>query len=747
MAAVEIRNGVVYVEGKPLYLASAEYPYFRDKVENWNDRLDRLKSCGVKVITCYLPWRHHEILIGSERRFDFRGSTLDNRNAVGFLQLCHEKGLLVIAKPGPFIHAETNYGGLPDFVCPANNPEIEAMLDHAGRAVTWPGSEPAEDGRTARPWPLPAPLSATFLREVERWLGRVHADVIARFAYPEGPVILIQLANEGVYSNAQRPPWEYDYSGSSVEFFRRCLKDDYRTLSRYNALHGTAHTAWQQIEPPREWKQPVAVRDLVPYMDWSAYQWKYMREIYRVYRSFLATDLPCLVNINPALDDPSGVDAWLSRVNPDEWPDVHYGFTNWIGVATDAPSVLERYLLLAKRSRGPNLEENWGFTEPYGHNYRFGTVCYAQTLVAIAGGATGHNIYTGAGTSSWDEGLDRFHGTPYPSHAPIDESGRVTPKARIVSLLNGFFGQYGREFLETQTRKPLAWVLYLPYAYIGGWASGTATGGDHRDGYTAQGFRIPKCGSALSDVQRTLLSLRVDYGLVNLEAASSDVLATYPFLILRGGFFMDRKSQDKLCGYLDAGGKLIVIEELPALDGEFEEYTRLKDRAHEIAVVPEETFLAHDFGDYLLQLGVERPLQAEGCEQAWLYDHPARDIQYLFLLAKDRDGSSRLRWQSRSGRLTLETHVVSGSGAVIRVEDGRLSAALLMGTNDRTEDSVAPFCRLADSEISADAPCDLLVFREGDGFQVEAANVRGEEVALMLPDGRLAKIRAGRAAL
>jgi len=48
--------------------------------------------------------------------------------------------LLVIAKPGPFVHAEINYGGLPDFVCPIKNPKIEAMLNHKYEQVLWIGS-------------------------------------------------------------------------------------------------------------------------------------------------------------------------------------------------------------------------------------------------------------------------------------------------------------------------------------------------------------------------------------------------------------------------------------------------------------------------------------------------------------------------------------------------------------------------------------------------------------------------------
>lgn len=747
MAKVEIRDGAAYVEGRPFYLVSADYPYFRDRAENWDDRLEKLRSCGVRVITCYVPWRHHELLIAGRRRFDFWGATLDNRNVVRFVEICQQKGLAVVAKPGPFIHAETNYGGLPDFVCPLNKPEIEPMLDHAARPVTWPGSEASEEGRAAKPWPLPAPLDPTFLTEVQGWFKMVQQEVIAPFGYPQGPIILVQLANEGIYSNAQRPPWEYDYSDSSLEYFRRCLREDYQELSRYNELHDTSYSTWEEIEPAREWKQPVTKGDLVPYMDWSSYQWKYMKEIYRLYSSFLSTEIPCVVNVNPPLPDAFGLDAWLSRVNPGEWPNVHYGFTNWIGTAYDDPSVVERYHVLTKRSRGLNLEENWGLTEPYGQQYRYATVCYSQTFLAIAGGATGYNVYTGVGTSCWDDQLDGFHKTPYPSHAPIDEFGEVTAKAQIMSLLGKFFENYGQEFLASKARRPLAWMIYLPFAYVGAWASGRMVQNSRSGAYVGERFRVPKCGTALSNLQRWLISLNIDYGLENLEEASLDVLREYPFLILHGGFFMHRACQEKLCAYIDRGGKLIVVEELPQLDEEFQKCTVLEDRAEEILVVPEQAFFGHSFADFLLGLGLERAVEMDGAEHAWLYDHSAKDVQYVFVLAREDSGLSTVGWDARSGEVRMEMLIAGGSGAVVRIEDGKLSAAVLMGTNDSSSSSLAPFCRIADGVISADAPCDLVVIQEEDRYKVEAANIKGEELVVRLPNGRVTTLHGNSRAI
>jgi beta-galactosidase len=115
-SSTQIRDGIARIHGQNRFLNSTDYPYFRDDARNWSDRLDKLKALGHEFITCYFPWRHHEIEIDGSRRFDFTGETAPNRDVIGFLKLCQEKSLKVIAKPGPFVHAELNYGGLPNWV-------------------------------------------------------------------------------------------------------------------------------------------------------------------------------------------------------------------------------------------------------------------------------------------------------------------------------------------------------------------------------------------------------------------------------------------------------------------------------------------------------------------------------------------------------------------------------------------------------------------------------------------------------
>ncbi|MFO8089959.1 MAG: beta-galactosidase [Desulfatiglandaceae bacterium] len=736
MSQVEIVDGVLYLNGDIHFVISADYPYFRDRPENWADRLERLVELGQNVVTCYIPWRHHEFVINEERQFDFVGEHKPNGNVIGFLSLCHTKGLYVIAKPGPFIHAETNYGGLPDFVCPMWRSEIESMKDSEGKPVCWPGNELRSDGKTVQDWPLPAPLDPVFLTEVEHWLQAIADQVIKPLTYPDGPIVAVQLGNEGIYSNAQHGPWAYDYSGSSLDCYRRFLQAEYQDLGRYNQSHALPASSWDEIRPPRKWVQPSRVEDALWYMHWSAYQAEYLNEFYQHLASSLDVQLPYLVNINPPLSDTYGVDAWLSRVNPDVWSDVHYGFTNWIGAACDDPSTVDRYQIMIKRKRGVNLEENWGFSELYGNAFSFDSASFYQTLLAIALGATGFNIYTGVQTSDWEIELDRFHRKPYPTHAPVNKAGELTPKSRIVSLMNEFFAHYGAELLQTKPARFIAWGFYLPYAHIQAWRSVDMSLEDAV-------FPIPDCGTAISRFARQLLEAHIDFELINLQSVEDEILHQFPFLVLSAGSFMDRDTQERLARYSEGNRKLLVIGDLPHLDGEFNECEILRNYIETITVIPRKEFYEKNIVGKLTDLGLPRSILTGDSSFIWQYSHQDQDIQYLFVLTpRDHIGPIEFEYEIFDGLRRVELQLPPASGGVIRVEDGRLSAALLKGTNDYLKKSDVPFCMVNGSTLSADKPCDLLITQTDDGYVVRAVAESGGNIKVKVPNGQVKTCRA-----
>ncbi|MEA3347220.1 MAG: beta-galactosidase, partial [Candidatus Auribacterota bacterium] len=119
-----IKNGVFYKDGVPFILLSADYPYYRDSRHIWSEKLDLLKEMGVNTVTLYAPWRHHSRFPGE---YDFKGETVPNADIIKFIGLIAQKGLYCIVKPGPLVHAETNYAGLPDYVEPIAENRIEPM--------------------------------------------------------------------------------------------------------------------------------------------------------------------------------------------------------------------------------------------------------------------------------------------------------------------------------------------------------------------------------------------------------------------------------------------------------------------------------------------------------------------------------------------------------------------------------------------------------------------------------------------
>ncbi len=118
------REGVVSMSA---FLISGEIHYFRVPREDWAKRLDLLLASGATCVATYVPWGLHE---PEEGRFEF--SSGPKNDLEGFLNLCREKGVDVIARPGPYQYSELRYCGLPAWLC-ENHPEIMAQ-DRQGNA-------------------------------------------------------------------------------------------------------------------------------------------------------------------------------------------------------------------------------------------------------------------------------------------------------------------------------------------------------------------------------------------------------------------------------------------------------------------------------------------------------------------------------------------------------------------------------------------------------------------------------------
>jgi beta-galactosidase len=704
MVELEFRGGVAHLGGKPEFLLTADYPYYRDDPKLWRLKLDRIASLGVKAITAYVPWRHHEIELGGERRFDFVGETRANRNVVAFVDLCREVGLPLIVKPGPFCHAELNYGGLPDFVCPLFRDDIEPRLSANGSQTTWSGAAFNGDGSVAL-WPLPSAFSTVFQMEAERWLHRVAADVLHPASAPNGPIVAVQVGNEGLFSDAQQAVWADDFSHSALDAFRRWLRARHTSLAEYNLKLGTVWREWDAVEPPRGWTLPQDLRSLDRYREWSEFLGAALAELLSGYSSQLGLSIPAITNVNPPRAEPWGLDAWLSRVRPSLWKGLQFGFTNWIGVAADDDSVADRYSIAAGWGRGPNLEDNWGFTEDYGPAYEHAVTSFHQSLSLIGVGATGFNLYTGAGTAEWDASLDLLHMPPYPSSAPVDAAGRVTSKAGVAALLCRYLDTFGPELVGCALEPKLAWGVVPSDSNLGAWIAGS-------EANEVDGRVLAAPGPMLARAQKTANQLGHELSLVDLSSVDSAKLGAFPATLVVGLPSMPMEIQQVLAAYVTSGGHLVVIGEVPDMDSDLRSCTVLQEAG------PLRIRDLNDLDSMLTGLfGDRHRVHVSAGGRAWLHRHPRRDVQYLVLVSS---GANELKVSFSTGRSVRNIHVrlAGGGGAIVRLEAGGVTSLLVKGIDERFDRSVAPSFSMDGFELTAHEPSDLLAVRTEQGWCV-----------------------------
>ncbi|MFI1399202.1 beta-galactosidase family protein [Streptomyces sp. NPDC020681] len=152
------------LDGRPVRLLSGALHYFRVHEEHWDHRLAMLRAMGLNCVETYVPWNLHEPEPGR----------YDDADALGrFLDAAHAAGLWAIVRPGPYICAEWDNGGLPHW-----------LTGRIGRRV-----------RTEDP---------EYLGHVERWFTRLLPQVVARQIDRGGPVIMVQAENEyGSYGTDQ----------------------------------------------------------------------------------------------------------------------------------------------------------------------------------------------------------------------------------------------------------------------------------------------------------------------------------------------------------------------------------------------------------------------------------------------------------------------------------------------------------------------------------------------------------------
>ena len=152
------------LDGKPFKLLSGAMHYFRIPKEYWRDRLLKLKECGLNTVETYVAWNFHE---KKEGEFCFEGM-----GDLGcFLDTAAELGLYAIVRPGPFICAEWEGGGLPAWLL--NVPGLRIRCDNQ-----------------------------PYLEKVRNYFEKLFAILVPRLCTKGGNIIMLQVENEyGSFGN------------------------------------------------------------------------------------------------------------------------------------------------------------------------------------------------------------------------------------------------------------------------------------------------------------------------------------------------------------------------------------------------------------------------------------------------------------------------------------------------------------------------------------------------------------------
>lgn len=153
------------LDGKPFQIISGEMHPARIPAEYWRHRIQMAKAMGCNTISAYLFWNYHE---PEEGVYDFETG---NHNIAEFFRLVQEEEMWLIVRPGPYVCAEWELGGIPPYLL--RIPDIKLRC-----------------------------MDPRYMAAAERYMGKL-SEVIKPFMVTKGgPLLMIQIENEyGSFGN------------------------------------------------------------------------------------------------------------------------------------------------------------------------------------------------------------------------------------------------------------------------------------------------------------------------------------------------------------------------------------------------------------------------------------------------------------------------------------------------------------------------------------------------------------------
>ena len=153
------------LDGAPFQMIGCEMHPARIPAEYRAHRIRMAKAMGCNTIGAYLFWNYHET---AEGVFDF---TTGNRDVARFVRLAQAEGLWVLLRPGPYVCAEWDFGGIPVYLL--RYPDLKVRC-----------------------------MNPQYMQAAERYIRRLAAVVKPLLVASGGPIVMVQIENEyGSYGN------------------------------------------------------------------------------------------------------------------------------------------------------------------------------------------------------------------------------------------------------------------------------------------------------------------------------------------------------------------------------------------------------------------------------------------------------------------------------------------------------------------------------------------------------------------
>ena len=548
---------------KPYFLISGEIHYFRLNPRLWEKHLTLLKQAGANTTSTYIPWDWHEY---EENKFDFTGETDPARNLIKYIKLCKKVGLDLIVKPGPYILAEYENQGLPEWLVKKISKDAHAL---------------DENGNIISP-DLMSYMTDEFLQYSFLWYDEI-MPIIAKYQESNGgPIIMMQVCNEvGVF---QWLSGRIDYNNSIIKLYEKFIEDKYKSVAKLNNVYGTAYSSFNEIKAPigriENKQQYCAYYDF--HLFYRHYYVLYLDTLIRRIKSY-SIDVQFTHNIpgwiyGHASELPMLISTYEEIMRTRN--DIVFGLDHipeFFSFRNAHSDLACNKILEAMQPHGPVWAAEFQCGTREHHVKNDANDLEAFYYASLAHGMKGFNYYMfSSGINPKRKG---YFGKSFYYQTALDAHSSKTILYNSVKKVNAFIQKEKEDLLLSETNADICVGLYKPYFYTELTTSQMLK--EKRLDVTKLGLtydpRFIREELFFNGLLRGLQSLNFNYDIKDLEDSSAQELLKYKQLWITSTEFMDANTQQLLVDFVKAGGHLIIYPTIPTLDLYLNNCTILKD--------------------------------------------------------------------------------------------------------------------------------------------------------------------------